>query len=908
MEKLSKILIVEDEESHIELIKRSFSNYQNYFLTCAGSLVEAKKLLSLESFDVILSDWRLPDGEGIELMSGSKDKISCPVVLMTSFGNQELAVEAMKLGVIEYIVKSNESINKLPFTINRVIREWDNIIARERAEKALRQSEARYRSYVETTKDVIFQANLNGNLMFLNTSGCKLYNISKEEVASRNIGMFFKGNCPSEFMEAIQQVTRKNTQRELLMLFAPKGNYMEMTVNLVPYTNSNGVIDSVIGVCHDITEIKRTEKALKMSESKFKEQSELFSNILQHIPDFIYWKDNNSYFRGCNKNFANYVGFNSVDDVIGKTDFDFNWLKETAEKNHADDAAVSEKGFMLLDMEEERITTDGKRTVISKSIIPLKDEEGNKAGVLCLFSDITKRKSSEEELRKLSRATEQSPAFITIADINGNIEYVNPSFEKITGYLLSEIRGKKPFILQQHVTDSKLDDEVWSTLQSGNEWREELQNNKKNGEIYWESASISSIKNEKGEITHFLAVEEDITEKKELELELKRALDRAEESSRVKSSLLSNMSHELRTPLNGILGLSQILIEELSENSLATFARKIYLAGKRLMVTLNSILDLSEIESNTTLIKFVEYNITENLNYILTQYIYAANEKGLQFYIDILDKNIVAFVDERLCNQIVLNLVDNAVKYTYEGEISVALESEIRNGSPYVKISVSDTGIGIEEGNLAFIFEEFRQVSEGYNRSFEGTGLGLSLVKKMLQLLKGEIKVESKIGKGSKFIVYLPGAVKKQVEKETDGGKDINAVTRSDNKKPEILLVEDNSINKEVITCYINNFCNVDAVSDGLSSIEKAQNKQYDVVLMDINLGNGMDGIAATKEIKKIKGYENTAFVALTGYALSGDKQRLLDEGLTHYLPKPFEKEELQKLLKGILNKEKDKI
>lgn len=893
------ILIIEDEEAHVELIKRTFESFKEYEIFFAGNITEGKKFISEKKFDLIISDWKLPDGEGIDLVQVVKEKGECPIILMTSFGNQQLAVESMKLGVIDYIVKSPETFSKLPYTISRALREWENITARKKAEIALRNSEMRYRAFVENIPDVIFQVDLKGNFIFLNQAGLNILKLTKEELIGSNIESLFPPDTVKTQFEAIGKVLQSKGIYELQIPILIDGITKEYFVVLIPFISIDGDIDSLIGVCHDISELKRTEKALKLSESKFREQSELLFNILRHIPNYIFWKDANNIYRGCNENFAAWLGIDSSSQIIGKTIFDF-VDRDVALKITEEESLIMEKGVPALNMEEEHINKYGEKVISSRNLIPLRDAEGNKAGLMGMFDDITLRKNAENELRKLSRATEQSPALIMITDTDGIIEYVNPSFERVTGYHLDEIKGSNPNILRSGYTDPNIYKELWDTINSGQEWRGELQNKKKNGELYWESASISGIKNEKGKITHFIAVKEDITVRKELEFELKSAVDQAEESSRLKSSLLSNMSHELRTPLNGILGLSQILIEELSDNSLSPFAKKIYLAGKRLMITLNSILDLSEIESNAAQLNVVDYDLGAHLNYLLTQYIYAAKDKGLSFDIDIRNENARALVDERMCNQVLINIVDNAVKYTEKGGIQIIVENEYIENEIFVKVSIIDTGIGISQANIPLIFEEFRQVSEGYNRSFEGSGLGLTLVKKMLKLMRGDIKVESKIGMGSKFIVYLPGILK-NIEPEP-----VQTVALEDkiglNRQPEILLVEDNAINKEVIICYIEHFCNVDGVNDAAAAIEKAQSKQYDLVLMDINLGNGMDGIQATKEIKKFPGYRDIPFVALTGYAMSGDKERLLSEGLTHYLPKPFDKGELQRLVKSILN------
>ena len=568
------IFIVEDDEAHLELIKRAFNAYNEYNLVCFNSLLEVNQELGKSSPDLLISDWKLPDGNGIELLPKSKERKSFPIILMTSYGNQELAVDAMKQGVIDYVVKSPEAISGLPLSTGRALREWDNIIARGKAEKALRESEKRYRALVESSQDVIFQIDTEANFLFMNSIGCKVMGVSKDEIEGKNISDYFQAPYLYYQQEAVKKIMDTKTFLHLQIPLPFMGVIREYAVVLIPLFNDSEEIESIVGVCHDITEIIKTESALKQSEKKYREQSGLLSNILTHFPDYIYWKDVNLVYKGCNENYAREIGLQSAAEIIGKTDYDLFWDNSLADGIVKEEKRTLNKALPLLHVEEEAINNQGKKIYISKNVIPLIDSEGNKAGILGIFSDITQRKKAEEELHKLSSATEQSPAVILITDITGSIDYVNPSFEKMTGYSFAEVKGKNPRLIQSGFTKREDYDELWATINAGQEWKGELLNKKKNGTLFWVTISISAIKNEKGNITHFVAVQGDITEKKELEFELKRAVDRSEESSKLKSSLLSNMSHEIRTPLNGILGLSQILSEEISEDELKSMAKK----------------------------------------------------------------------------------------------------------------------------------------------------------------------------------------------------------------------------------------------------------------------------------------------------------------------------------------------
>jgi len=213
------------------------------------------------------------------------------------------------------------------------------------------------------------------------------------------------------------------------------------------------------------------------------------------------------------------------------------------------------------------------------------------------WETITEKRKMGDRIRKLSSAVEQSKVMVMITDIYGTVEYVNPKFELVTGYSIDEAIGKKASLTKSDFTKVEVFEDLWTTIKSGKEWKGEFLNKKKNGDLYWEAVSITPIRDENGYITNFLKIGEDITQSKKLQLELENALEKAEESVRLKSSILANMNHELRTPLMVILGMSELLIDDISDDAQKQMLVRVVESGKRLMNTLNSILDLSEIES-----------------------------------------------------------------------------------------------------------------------------------------------------------------------------------------------------------------------------------------------------------------------------------------------------------------------
>lgn len=388
------------------------------------------------------------------------------------------------------------------------------------------------------------------------------------------------------------------------------------------------------------------------------------------------------------------------------------------------------------------------------------------------------------------------------------------------------------------------------------------------------------------------------------EAALIKAKNEAEESSRLKSSLLANMSHELRTPMTGILGFSEILHDELEEDRLKTMASTIYKSANRLMTTLNSIMDLSAIESNRTNLNLRPVNVKNTFMALLRNAYTIASDKGL-YIRTALPPNINVIADDKLLGQLLHHLIDNAIKFTIDGGISISAYAGIRDSSN-VTIKISDTGIGIAPQHHKLIFEEFRQVSEGLSRTFEGSGLGLSLVMKISKLLNAKVWVESVPEKGSDFYVSLPSAavVNEDLTPVVEKPEPISTIRLGRGSVPEVLIVEDNEINRRLAGLYLRELCNIDMAENGYIAMNKIRSKKYDAILMDINLGAGPNGIHIANEIRTIDHYRDIPIIAVTGYTLQGDREKLLANGCSHYVAKPYDKKTLIKLFSGLLYKQ----
>lgn len=355
----------------------------------------------------------------------------------------------------------------------------------------------------------------------------------------------------------------------------------------------------------------------------------------------------------------------------------------------------------------------------------------------------------EREIQKLSQAVIQSHASVVITDPEGNIEYVNPTFTHVTGYSEDEAIGQNPRILKSGRHSEEFYEEMWKTIASGKTWKGEICNKNKDGGLYWESATISPIVNDKGEVVNFVAVKQDVTE-------LRKAKEEAERATRAKSDFLANMSHELRTPLNAILGFSEMLATEMAgelNEIQKEYLNDVYESGNHLLLLINDILDLSKVESGNMELDLSKVGINSLIERCLVFFKEKALKKNLTITTDIRGDSGDILADELKLKQVLINLISNAVKFTDEnGRITVHAHKSDKD----LKITVEDSGIGIDIKDMNKLFEPFQQLENVYTKKVQGTGLGLALSKSMIEMHGGTLTVESILGEGSSFTIIIP--------------------------------------------------------------------------------------------------------------------------------------------------------
>jgi len=911
------ILIVEDSRTQAERL-RFLLEQQHYKVTHAVNGREALSILSQKTPSLIISDIVMPEIDGFELCKLVKQDAkfgTIPVVLLTTLSESEHIIHALEVGADYFLTKPCDE----EFLLSRVAL-FLKVLKEETKEEyslAYQTEEGKLNVFSSGKKQMVsllmstYENAVEQNKILLKTQdeltelNDKLNEKVKERTAelSEEITLRKKSEERQILINKILSILNRPNEwqkliKDILNEIKAFTGFDAVGIRLkegddFPYFETNGFpahfVEKEKFICN------KNPGENRICDDHGKPCLECFcGSVIAHNTDST-------------KTFYTEIGSfwtNNSGELIKETSRDD--LPPTVRNNcstagYASVALIPIKSgndivglLQFNDTQTERFTLD---------LIQYFEKIGATIGIAYRRVQNEKRiKESEERFRSLY---ENSTLGIYRSTYDGKILMANPAFCLMLGYQLeSEIVGSikaSEVYLKGDERNNFMTIIAVEGIVFGfdSEWK------KSDGTTIWVRESAKAIKSGMGEIIYIEGTVEEITQLKKAELALIEAKEKAEEMSRLKSSFLANMSHELRTPLIGILGFTEILSNELNDPEQLQMLKAINQGGQRLGETLNLVLEFSNIEANKTQIHKQSTNVAELAKIVGERFTAKSNEKKLKFEIVLHDEAASAEIDRQLFEGVVINLMNNAIKFTNSGGVTLEVGKEIQPENAFVYLKVSDTGIGIDQKYFAQIFDEFRQVSEGFGRNFEGNGLGLTTAKKITELMGGTISVESAVDVGSTFTVRFPACESAESTSLQDkiGIHDFIGIPQNKDEiaLPIILNVDDDVVTQNVIRLFLKEHYEVESASDGNTAIRMAKEKTYAGFLMDINLGQDMDGIDVTKEIKKLPQYHDTPVIAVTAYAMVGDRKEFLEGGCTHYLSKPFSRSVLIDMVKSAL-------
>ncbi|MCX6143859.1 MAG: PAS domain S-box protein [Ignavibacteriales bacterium] len=761
-----------------------------------------------------------------------------------------------------------------------------DITERKKAEETIRRSDLRFRRVWGSSKDGMRILDEHGSFVMVNEAFCQLVGMEENDLLGKPFTAAYSLQNQAQdeedvkiFQQRFQTHSFASHQEVELDLRTGKCILVELSNAMMEMENEAPLLLSIF---RDFTERRESERKLRESEEKFRSLSE-------QSPNMIYIN------KGGRIVYAN----QRCVDVMGysKEEFcseDFNFLSliapehiSTVRKNFARHAVGEE-----INPYEYALYTKERKRVVGLHTTKLIDYEGGNA-ILGIITDVTGTRHVEEELRKLQQAVEQSPSSIIITDVDGNIEYANPRFSEVTGYKLEEAIGQNPRILKSGHTPTEEYAILWETIRAGKEWRGEFQNKKKDGDLFWEQASISPIRDAAGNTTHFLAVKEDITKRKMLELQLWQA-----QKMESIGTLASGVAHDFNNILGIILGYASLLIQKPMDSPKSrAYADSIVKAADRGAALVRQILTFAR-KSEFKLEKVDVNSIIGELAKMLGETFPKTMSLSLQLEIALPALSI----DRTQLHQALLNLCVNARDAMSErGSLTIATRLVLGDvmgsrfaaayGRKFVEISVSDTGSGMDEATRTRIFEPFFTTKE----IGKGTGLGLAVVFGVVQEHQGFVDVESEIGQGSTFHVYLPvpeGAMSGMDDPHMIG---IDAPGGSET----ILVVEDEDLMRGFLVALLEQKgYKVFVATDGEEAVKMhaAHSNEIDLVLSDVGLPK-LDGWEASKRMKEVN--PNLLVFLASGYLDPNLRTEIMKGGIRGFVEKPYRPNDILEKVRG---------
>jgi len=674
---------------------------------------------------------------------------------------------------------------------------------------------------------------------------------------------------------------------------------------------------SILLIIITLLQETRNKRLRKLAENDTRQIEIKYKNLVDNSGVGLLTTDLNGRITFVNKRITTFTGF-QPSEMIGRhfsSLVDKDWVQTISERLRKQ---------VQLRQEESNISyplsvKSGNRIWVEQSSVILM-ENGEPQGFQCIVKDITEKRRMESELKKIELEREEhqfrlqsildnTPLMIFIKDLNGRYLLANKSYKDAFNFTSEQIIGKTDFDLVSEANAERYKeiDEYVIREQKNVEVEETI-----------EEAGVSKnllivkfpLFDRNNTIYGISGIASDITERYLYGLHLIEARRKAELAEQLQEQFLANMSHEIRTPMNGIIGMTNILLNTPMSNEQKDFVHIIKKSSDSLMVLINDILDLSKIKAGKLRIENIDFRLRETVEQTISTFRVLINDKGLRLTTSV-DLNIPDSLtgDPHRLNQILNNLISNAIKFTVAGEISFEIKA-ISQSKQEIELlfSISDTGIGIQQEKLESIFESFSQAESGTSRKFGGSGLGLSITKKLIQMQNGSIEVQSIPGKGTEFNFTIKYAIPAHtVAKQYDNVKQ-ETLNEGGLSGKRVLVVEDNEANQKVIYHMLDKVgIDADLADNGKVAIKLLEDGfPYDLVIMDLQMPE-MDGFETTKYIRQNLKL-TIPIIAMTASALRNEKIKCMELGMNEYLNKPFVPADLFRELRRFLLKKEEVI
>ncbi len=751
----------------------------------ARSAIASREPMVMEDLSGNADDFQIP------LAAGMRSAACFPVIAYND------VVAVLGFFAIEPRGYADASSDLVELVIAQVRTAMERLAAEERLR--------RLSTVVEQSPIGVLIADPAGGIIYANPGLARMSSYSQNEITENRpeSHRIIEAESQRRYTEAKTAALAGEAWKGEVLVPRKDGSFFWGRMTLVPIKDPTGRVESTVALFEDISDAKKVEEDLREKEASARlartmavaansatNIESILAEALRSIAEYASWPLGHVYLTRRSDDHSVTLASSDIWHQSGPGDFE-EFKRITAETVLPGESVIREAFNMgqigWLDDEEEnerfiRKPSAVEAGLVSASFLPVFVGDAVFA-VLEFFSTepiqqsapllehinqvllplqvALTRLTTEEKILKLSEIIEQGPSGVATLDGAGAIDYSNKRFHDITGYDVSDLIGKNADFLGKDLEDREMVDKINEVVISGQVWKGDLYNKRKDGSRFWERTSIFPVLDEKDHLLSVVMTIDDITELKGIEAELVQAKVEAERANRAKSDFLAKMSHEIRTPMNAVIGLTGLALKTDLNPKQADYLRKIQLSSNVLLDLINDILDFSKIEAGKIEIERVPFDLEQLIQNLCSLVSLRAAEKGLELAVSVpadLPARLVG--DPHRLNQVLLNLLNNAVKFTERGEVVLVISIPFRSAHRIeLNFSVKDSGIGINEAKLGRLFQPFSQADSQIARTYGGTGLGLAISKQLVELMGGSLSVSSEEGKGSDFNFKLPFAL-----------------------------------------------------------------------------------------------------------------------------------------------------